>query len=252
MVRRTSRDPRWRGGAGLVVADLRAAARVLLPVSCGGCGQADEVVCERCRARVVGGTLLHRVLFDGTTVVSSASWQGPARSLVVAAKERGRTDALPVLGAALARAAAEVGWSGRRRTPSLLLVPPPSSALNRLRRGGRPTSDLAREAAGQLRRAGADVRAADLLVRSLSARDQAGLSAERRADNVRGAFRLARRLPAGLLAPGSAEEPEVPAAPVQMVVVDDLCTSGATLVACVRALRDAGADVLGAATVAAR
>ena len=219
---------------------VHACLGVLLPVRCGGCGAAGEVVCGDCRRRVLRGPLVHRVLYDGTAVVASAPWRGPARSLVVQAKERGRADLLPVLGSGLARAAACAGWAPGRTAARLLLVPPPAGLVGVLRRGARPTSDLARAAAAQLRRAGADVRCAELLRRAAPVRDQAGLGAGQRHDNVRGAFRATGAVAARLRDGGA----------VQLLVVDDVCTSGATVLECARALRAEALDVLGAATVA--
>ena len=220
----------------------RALLDVLLPVRCGGCGRAGEVVCGDCRRRVLRGPLLHRVLYDGTPVVASAPWRGPAQGLVVAAKERGRAELVPVLGSGLARAAARAGWEAGRTAPRLLLVPPPVGLLGVLRRGARPTSDLAGAAAALLRRAGADVRCVELLRRAGPVRDQAGLGSAQRQDNLRGAFRAVGAAAAQLRRSGG----------VQLLVVDDVCTSGATVVECVRALRSEGLDVLGAATVALR
>jgi predicted amidophosphoribosyltransferase len=64
-------------------------------------------------------------------------------------------------------------------------------------------------------------------------RDQAGLGARARQQNLAGAFRVRRRL----------REP--------VVLVDDLVTTGASLTEATRTLRAAGVVVLGAATVAA-
>lgn len=215
---------------------------VLLPVRCGGCDRPGEVVCPACRRRVLRGPLLRRVLYDGSLVVASAPWRGPARHLVVRAKERGRGDLLPVLGSALARSVACAGWTPGRSAERLLLVPPPAGLVGVVRRrGARPTSELSGAAAALLRAAGADVRSSELLRRAGRVRDQAGLDAVQRQDNVRGAFRVRRSDLRGRGAGGA-----------QLVVVDDVCTTGATLAECVRALRAEGLDVLGAATVALR
>jgi predicted amidophosphoribosyltransferase len=92
---------------------------------------------------------------------------------------------------------------------------------------------LARAAAAQLRARGADVRAAALLAPARSVADQSGLTAAQRAANLRGALRCTAG-PAGAV-----------------LVVDDVMTTGATLVEAVRALRGAGHEVVGAAVLGA-
>ncbi len=66
--------------------------------------------------------------------------------------------------------------------------------------------------------------------------DQSGLSARARQDNLRCAFEVIDR-------------PHLDGCPV--IVVDDIITTGATAVEAARALRRAGADVIGVAVVAA-
>lgn len=89
------------------------------------------------------------------------------------------------------------------------------------------------------------MRCAPLLSRAVPVRDQAGLGSHERQGNVAGAFRAGK---------GAARFRRHDGAPpkAQLLVVDDVCTSGATVVECVRALRAEGLDVLGAATVALR
>lgn len=227
-------DGEGRAAVGTAARVLRGWGALLVPLCCPGCGAEDVAVCTSCRARLLRGPLLHRPLVDGTTAVASAPFRGPARGLVSAAKERGRHDVGVVLGAALARAVAGVGWGPARTSSTLLLVPPPGRLTAVLRRAERPTAVLAGAAADRLGDAGADVRVVEALRLVRAVRDQAGLDRPARAENLSGAVAVRGRLPPG-----------------QVVVVDDVLTSGATVLACADALRRAGADVLGAAVVAA-
>ena len=228
-------DPSWArpsGWGGLV-----------LPAVCPGCGRADEVVCPACRDRLLRGPLRRRVLADGTPVVASAGWRGPARGLVAAAKEQGRADVGAVLALALARAAASAGFDVARGSRRLLLVAPPARVGAVLRRADRPTDRLASEGARLLRAAGADVVATGhgvpRLVHTRRVRDQAGLDRAERAANVEGAFGLRRPL-----------VPVVAGRRHDVLVVDDVLTTGATLAEATRALQAAGLRVVGAAVVA--
>jgi predicted amidophosphoribosyltransferase len=92
---------------------------------------------------------------------------------------------------------------------------------------------LARAAAGALRSQGVPARAARLLVPARALADQSGLSVAERAANLHGALR----------GTGPVTGP--------VVVVDDVVTTGATLVEAARALLAAGHPVVGAAVVAA-
>jgi predicted amidophosphoribosyltransferase len=105
-------------------------------------------------------------------------------------------------------------------------------------RGHDPTGRLARRAAATCRRALPSLRCAAVLRHARVVADQAGLDTAGRAANLHGALVVPSRL--AVLVRGH-----------QVVVVDDVLTTGATVQEAARALAAAGADVLAAATVAA-
>ncbi|WP_434810396.1 ComF family protein [Microbacterium sp. bgisy189] len=198
---------------------LAAAAQALalvFPVDCAGCDAPDVALCERCRCALVASPTIRTVA--GVDVVSAASFDGAAARVLRAFKADGRTGLARPLGAALAGALARVDDAG------CAFVPIPSTWEARRRRGFVPVDLL-------LRRAGRTP--CRLLVPARGTVDQRGLDRAERARNVAGSLRTRH-------AEGR-----------RVVLVDDVVTTGATLAEGVRALREAGAEVVGAATVAA-
>lgn len=166
-----------------------------------------------------------------TRLAAAAHWSGPARELVIAHKERARAGVCAVLAQALAEAVRQVAGDAS----AVLLVPVPTRRGARRDRGRDPLARLARAAAKDLRRSGRPARAVQVLRHVREVRDQAGLSGPERAANLAGA--LAVRgwpLPAGAV----------------VVLVDDVCTTGATLTEASRALRAGGWAPAGAAVLA--
>lgn len=209
---------------------------------CGGCGApqpSGEPLCPGC-----DGLLAHSGPWRTLAVVPGtprthavARYEDPVRTMLIAYKERGRTDLRRALGCALARAVAPSleALGGRVHAP-VALVPMPSRRKAVRDRGEDTTARLARTAARALREVGVPVRAVPALGHVRAVEDQAGLSREHREANLAGALRV-RRTDA-VLASG-------------VVLVDDISTSGASLAEAARALRTTGVPVLGAATIAA-
>jgi predicted amidophosphoribosyltransferase len=164
-------------------------------------------------------------------------YDGAVRQLLLAYKERGASGLRRPLGEALARAVAAAAGDlppGR----SVTVVPVPSTRAAIRERGDDVVLELARVAAAGVRRAGCDARVLPALSHVRRVRDSAGLGAADRASNLRGALAVrpsAQRRVAG----------------ATVVLVDDLVTTGATLVEAARSLRGSGGVVVGAATVAA-
>lgn len=197
---------------------------LVLPRDCAGCGTPGRTLCPGCSEAVEGAVFSHRPTpapagLPPLTAVTA--YDGVVRQVLLAHKERGRTGLAAPLGRALAAAAAVHG-------PGALLVPVPSSPAAVRARGHDHARRLARSAARRL-----GLRSAPLLRQARQVDDQAGLPAAGRAANLAGALVARRRLDG-----------------VPVVVVDDLVTTGATVVEAARALREAGARVRGAAVVA--
>ncbi|KQX69881.1 phosphoribosyltransferase family protein [Angustibacter sp. Root456] len=216
----------WRGLAGA----LEAAADLVLPRSCAGCGAAATRWCPGCAASLADPPPA-RVLADGTSVWSAARYEGVVRDAVNAWKDRDRADVTDVLAHAVATAYAGSGLA------AAALVPVPSTAAARRRRGRAPVDDLSRRVVRGLRRGGADIGLWPVLRVRRRLADQSGLTAAARAVNVHAALHV----PAAVAARTRG---------ATVVLVDDVVTSGATLVEAARALRAAGADVSGAVTLA--
>lgn len=218
-----------RGHAGWLLAAVRGALEealaLVLPVVCAGCDAPDTPLCELCAAS------LRPVLTHRTGMVPI--WSGlvfdavPAR-VMRALKEAGRTGLARPLAPAL-RAAVEAAMVGQvAGDPPVVVVPLPTSRGAYRRRGYRVVELLARRAGLPFVRA---------LAVSRATADQRGLGRAARAANVA----LSLYVPARLV---------VQVKGVRVVVIDDVVTTGATLNDAVRALTDAGAEVIGAATVA--
>ncbi len=223
---------------------LRAAALdLLLGGRCAGCGAPGGAVCDRCRAVLVPapyacwpdppppGLLRPRRVQPW----AARAYVDPLRRLLVAYKDRDRADLARPLGAVLAVVVERALVTADRAASEVELVPVPSSAASIRRRGRDVVADLARVAAGRLRRRGFVARTAPRLAPARVLADLAGLSASARAENLEGA--LAARGPAPARWP--------------VVVVDDVLTTGATAAEAVRALRAGGAGTGAVAVVAA-
>ena len=272
------------GLAGALKSAGGSLGEVLMPRTCPCCAVpvaygAGSPLCESCLpqlhsalARVERVQVLQPL--DGAVVpeVRAASrYEGMMPRALLALKNAGRTDLLPLLGEGLARSVYELlrahreglhAESGSSIPVEVLLVPAPSSAQSVRRRGYAPANLLVQEAARQLNRrlpASVRVRAVDVIGyvprgrrgsgASLSSRvgasllgasetknEQKSLGAVGRAERMHGALRVM--------------EPALCAGRVS-IICDDVVTTGATASEMVRVLQEAGSRVLGVCAVAA-
>lgn len=280
------------GLAGALKSAGGSLGEVLMPRTCPCCAVpvaygAGSPLCESCLpqlhsalARVERVQVLQPL--DGAVVpeVRAASrYEGMMPRALLALKNAGRTDLLPLLGEGLARSVYELLRAHRIELQSgpgssissvgtsaapveVLLVPAPSSAQSVRRRGYAPANLLVQEAARQLNQrlpASVRVRAVDVIGyaprsrrgsgASLSSRVGASLLGASEAKNEQkslGAVGRAERMHGAL----RVMEPALCADRVS-IICDDVVTTGATASEMVRVLQESGSRVLGVCAVVA-
>ena len=197
-------------------------------------------VCVLCGERLAPAQLL---MGDGQCVhcrqlppafaraVSFGEYEGELRGLIHLLKYESVTPAAPVLGGMLATAILELLSACESSLP--IIVPVPLHRGKRRERGFNQAELIARAAVQQLPQP-LEI-ATRVLVRHRRTESQVGLTREQRVENLRGAFRVVDR---------------AKVAGRNVIVVDDVMTTGATLSECARVLKRAGAEQVWAATVA--
>lgn len=174
---------------------------------------------------------------------AAGSYSGSIRSAILAAKERDRRELDRPLGLLLAVA---IGWllgstvGGAAPTGPLWLVPVPASPTAIRARGRDHLADWTRWTVRALQAQNIPAVHVPALRRRPGGTDSVGLDAAQRADNLDGAFLV--------------QAIERPPSSTRIVIVDDIVTTGATLVAAGSRLT-AGLDLdpnrIGAAVIAA-
>jgi len=200
---------------------LREALSVVSPVACAGCAAPDVELCSDCRVRLEPA-VRSRTLVTGLRVVSGLDYEFEVRRAVIAFKQQGRLRLARWLAPALRAALAEACPPGA--PPSLVAVPASRAGLRR--RGFDPVGLLAREAGLVL---------APRLLKSVVG---AGGSQKHRDRVQRHRDRLGSLRAAADLTGH------------RVLLVDDVVTTGSTLLEAERALVTNGATVVGAACLA--
>ncbi|NHC43729.1 ComF family protein [Motilibacter sp. K478] len=220
----------------------RALAGLVLDDACAGCrAPQTPLLCAACSTALgaAGRPAVPRPPPPGLPPSwSTTAYAGTVREVLAAYKEDGRAALAGPLGEALGRAVLAGLEAARTGDGPVLLVPVPSAPAAVRRRGRDPVRVLARRAAAVARQEGHGARVAPVLRLRRRVADSAGLGAADRALNLSGACAVPPRL--AVLVRGA-----------DVVVVDDVITTGATLAEAARALRAEGARVLVVATVAA-
>lgn len=274
------------GLAGALKSAGGSLGEVLMPRTCPCCAVpvaygAGSPLCEACLPQLRSALAkVERVYalqpLDGAAapeVRAASRYEGIMPRALLALKNAGRTDLLPLLGEGLARSVYELLRAHRVELQSVpgssissvgtsaapvevLLIPAPSSAQSVRRRGYAPANLLVQEAARQLNKrlpASVRVRAVDVI--GYAPRGRRGSGASIISDAISGAQNEQKSLGAV----GRAErmhgalrvmEPALCAGRVS-IICDDVVTTGATASEMVRVLQESGSRVLGVCAVAA-
>lgn len=220
---------------------LRDAWSVIAPTQCSGCGAPDRALCAACRLSLTAQ--VHACQRADQTVWAALDYSGVVRRILGNYKDGGRTDAAAALAVPLRQAIAQALASS-----ALLCVDVPATSLPATSlpvttvRGGVhlvtiPSTAAAYRTRGYhpvellLRRAGLVSTPVLDLVTATS--DQVGLGRDARALNKTGSLRARHDL-----------------ASFRCLIVDDILTTGATVLEARRAVCAAGGEVLGFATLA--
>ena len=215
---------------------LRDILDLVHPRECAGCSSPDHDLCPVCAASLCGVPFAHRPTPcppGCPPVYTAAAYDGVARQVILAWKERGHRSVASHL-AAMLTAAICAGASARCISGPLILVPIPASRDAVRARGEDVLTRVVRTSVADLQRLGRVATVDPVLALKRTPRDQSGLNAGARRINLDGAMRARPAEATGAI-----------------VVIDDVVTTGATLAEAARALAATGVRPAFAATVAA-
>ncbi|MDR1393933.1 MAG: hypothetical protein LBJ62_08220 [Bifidobacteriaceae bacterium] len=220
----------------------QAAADLIWSADCAGCGrELASPLCGPCRADLLGpvsrressAPRLNPADGGPALPVWCAAWYaGTVRHAIVAWKRTGRYELSREMTRAIARSAEAVGPVLAKITSDLVVAPVPSRLARRWSRPGGGTEALALAVAEALTGAGLPARPSMALARTHWSKDQAGQASRQRQAGREGTTLVRTR-------------PDQP-----VLLVDDVLTTGATLLDAERALARAGCQTLGAVVLA--
>ena len=205
---------------------LRGLVRLIYPVraECMGCGSKAgfdrDWLCEDCRQALANRWVGAAPAPAGGLIDGAAYgylYGGPAGGLVRSLKYRGVSRLAEPMGRQMVRA-----FQGLQPAHIDCVTPVPMHVRRTRRRGIDHALLLAREVA-----AGLELPLETALVRTRNTRQQARLSEAERLHNLDGAFAVTRDVSGR-----------------RVLLVDDVCTTGATANACAAALLEAGASAV--------
>lgn len=204
---------------------------LVLPLECGGCGAPSTRWCPACmRELAVKPDQPHLItprVESGVPVFSLGRYAGARREAIVAVKEHGRADLINPLAGALHFGLKNLLAWGVLDTP-LCVVPAPTRRSAARRRGGDPVTRMTLAATS----GHPAITVIQALRMRAFVRDSVGLSSTDRQRNIAGRVKAVKPVATDVL------------------VVDDIVTTGATAAESIRVLESNGAHVVAVLAVA--
>lgn len=194
-------------------------SQLIFPSRCFSCRVLGPSICSACRSD--WHPHYYKTKFDGLTVHSALVYTPTASKIILAAKESGLRGADELLMDAITH----VLEKAIPDNTLYRLIPVPSSKASQRRRGRSFIVDLVSQIS---QRTGIPM--IDCLQLSRRVLDQSGLHRDERATNLAGAFTLSSR------------------ARGELILVDDVVTTGATLREAARAVNSQGFQAVGSVT----
>ena len=195
---------------------LAELSQLLFPSRCFGCQKLGPSICSACRSS--WHPHYYRTKFDHLTVHSSLLYTPTASKIILAAKEQGIKGADELIIEAIIHALEK----SKIDTALARLVPVPSSTSSQRRRGRSFIVDLVTKISDRT-----GLHMLDCLQLSRRVLDQSGLHRDERATNLAGAFRITSH------------------ARGELILIDDVVTTGATLREALRAVNSQGFHAAG-------
>lgn len=218
---------------------FRELLNFLVPAKCQLCQKPGWSICQTCRAGLPFDPVVTTRGFTETGPafrgIRLFEYQEPLQQLIHAFKERGITELVPLIfGAVQLQSITELAESafGQPTATEILLVPVPSSTASYRSRGFSPATVVATGYRRLLAQLGWRVRVVRLLRRSRLVRDQSLLTTQERWQNQTQSM-VARHQVSG-----------------SVILIDDISTTGATLLEARRAVEASGGKVIGFCTLA--
>lgn len=208
----------------------------LFPRGCAGCDRPDEVLCGDCRSLFTNWRSRELVAHGTAHTWSASTYQGVVRHAILAWKDHDDTELDTIFGEVMASLLehSAIHRSCHRQT-AVLVVPVPSSPASMRRRGRRHIDPLSKAVANALCDYGFDAKPYRVLASIASGgRSVQQASSAQRAQRIGGRIALV----SDAVMQGQ-----------QVVLVDDIITTGSTLRQCAQTCRQAGAEVIGAMTL---
>ena len=195
--------------------------QLVFPIRCFGCNHIGPSICSECRSEWSPHYYVTQVA--SLKVHSAIIYSPVAKRILLAAKENGLKGADNLIIESIEHILSQANFSRH----DISLVPIPSSSMAKRRRGRSFMSEIVEQIAQQ-----SCLSVSNSLELIRPVRDQSGLRARQRLENMDRAMRVKSGV--------------IPRA--DLVLIDDVVTTGATLREAARALTAAGCHIIGSVT----